>query len=263
MTSSRYFTYNRTRTNSEKFFAEKSIGGDVMKIFIMHHAGGSSSYYIKMKRMLEERGMECILLDLPGHGEEVKSSLLFQFDTAVGFLARKIKNSIEKNEEFIVLGHSLGGLLAYHVVRRLGMSYDIHAKHLFVMGCTAPGSEPNYYKIDPKEKDRQIFMKQVSGIGGVPEELLNSEQLLDSFYPIFRADFMLLETYVQFNPEPENKIDCNLTFMYGKEDRIVTQAESKKWESYTKGEYKVYPFSGEHFFYNQHLEEVCDIVTLI
>lgn len=231
-----------------------------MKIFVIHHAGGSSLSYINLKKSLDKKGIDCILMDLPGHGKQLQKDLLFQFDTAVGFLAREIKNSIADEEEFSLLGISLGGVLAYHVERRLELAYGKMAKCIFLMGCIAPDSNPNPFKINPNEKDRKKFIQQVSNIGGIPEELMESPDLLDVFYPVLRADFKLLDSYVQCEPVEENKVKSNLIFMEGDKDRILTKDDSEKWKVYTIGKYKAYKFSGHHFFYNEHLNEVCKVV---
>lgn len=231
-----------------------------MKIFVIHHAGGSSLSYINLKRILDERGFDCILMDLPGHGKQVKEDLLFQFDTAVGFLAREIKNTIAGDEEFALLGHSLGGVLSYHVERRLEVAYGKVAKCIFLMGCIAPSSDPNPFKINPNEKDKKKFIQQVSNIGGIPEELMESPELLDVFYPILRADFKMLDSCVPCEPVEHNIVKSNIIFMGGDKDKILTKDESEKWKAYTNGTYKAYKFSGYHFFYNEHLNEICDVV---
>ena len=83
--------------------------------------------------------------------------------------------------------------------------------------------------------------------------------MLEYFLPILRADFGLHESY-NYNKSPDPKIYCNLTVFHGTKDKSVIHENIYKWDEFTENEIQFYQFEGNHFFINDYLNKMLEII---
>lgn len=228
-----------------------------MVFFLLHPAGGSSFTMKGIHDYLQKEHYSVYSIDLPGHGACMNKNLLYDFDTAVGYISRMIKNIMENiDEEFCIIGHSMGGLLAYAVEHRIEHNYDLQAKKIYILASTSPNCYACRFIKNPREISDVDLVSQVSKLGGIPESVLNSKELLGILIPILKADFMLLNSY-QPRKKEGNEVFSDIVVMIGDSDKIITGKEIEGWKEYTFGDYKKICFKGNHFFYQQNEEIVC------
>ncbi len=80
------------------------------KILILHGWGSNSERWQRVKELLEEKGIEALVLDLPGFGRNPSPQRPWSRADYINWIFQKVK---EKNwEKFNLLGHSFGGGLA-------------------------------------------------------------------------------------------------------------------------------------------------------
>ena len=80
------------------------------KILILPGWGSNSERWQKVKELLEKKGMEVLILDLPGFGRTSSPQEPWGRDDYINWIFQKVK---EKNwQKFNLLGHSFGGGLA-------------------------------------------------------------------------------------------------------------------------------------------------------
>ena len=58
----------------------------------------------------------------------------------------------------------------------------------------------------------------------------------------------------------EISLDCDITVFYGTDDVLMQNVDMNSWQRYTLGKCETIPFSGGHFYYTQHKEEICQII---
>lgn len=81
---------------------------------------------------------------------------------------------------------------------------------------------------------------------------------MEIFLPILRADFKIVETYIH-----DNHIQpCDIDFLIfnGENDKFTTYDQVIKWENYTSKTCTFHSFEGKHFFLNENLEEIANII---
>lgn len=85
-------------------------------VFI-HGAQNDHSVWILQSRFLAHHGLAVLALDLPGHGRSDGPAL-----DSVEAMAERIAGALQSLEtrRFILIGHSMGSLIALEVARRLG-----------------------------------------------------------------------------------------------------------------------------------------------
>lgn len=224
-----------------------------MTYFLIHPAGGSSLTMKGIHACLKNNnnGNKVVSLDLPGHGNLMEEALLYDFDTAVGYIARIIKNSLEDSSEaFSIIGHSMGGLLAYAVEHRLERNYNLRADTVFIMASSSPDLPAGSFIKNPQDISDDDLVAEVFKMGGIPDSVLSSKELLNILCPILRADFILLDSYIPRKMEG-NAIKSNMVVMTGDADKIITEKEIENWKKFTFGNFREVGFEGNHFFYQQ------------
>ena len=83
------------------------------KILILPGWGSNSLRWQRVKELLEEKGIEVLVLDLPGFGITPSPNIAWGRDDYINWIFQKIK---EKNwQKFNLLGHSFGGGLAVKI----------------------------------------------------------------------------------------------------------------------------------------------------
>lgn len=229
-----------------------------MIYFLLHPAGGSNLTMRGINKCLKANGCEVYAIDLPGHGELIEQAPFYEFDTAVGYLSRMIKNIVVSTEdEFCIVGHSMGGLLAYAVEHRLEHNYYLQAKKIVVLASSSPDVSAGRLIDNPKEISDSELISKVSKLGGIPESVKKSKELLEILCPVLRADFIILDSYHERKAEG-NEVASDLVVMTGKQDVIINDKEIVGWKKFTLGKYQQVSFEGNHFFYQQCEKRVCE-----
>ncbi|MFC0562519.1 thioesterase II family protein [Halalkalibacter alkalisediminis] len=157
-----------------------------MQLFCFHCAGGSSSMF----RKWQFSGTDVIGLDLPGRGNRVNEPLFDQFDLAVEDLVNKVMRLRKSGQGWGVFGHSLGGLLAYEVSRRL-------QDHEFQCRIVSGINPIHQYRGEVKllRQDDHTMIGMLADLGGLPEKYKNHPMFIKWFAPILRADLTLIKTF--------------------------------------------------------------------
>lgn len=191
------------------------------------------------------------LLELPGRGKRIRESLLYSREEAVADLLRQIK-ARRKNVPFVLYGHSMGAELGFIINKELELANDPPV-------CFVPtgNAGPNVHK---REKlagmGRDEFFFKLKEMGGITNDLLENEELLDFFEPILRADFKLLEDAEDILID--YKIHTPVFAIMGNREKYVTEIEN--WRNYTLGSFEFRIVEGDHFFIYQHADMLAQIL---
>lgn len=221
-------------------------------LFCLPFAGGSKYSLQYLKKVLP-RSISCHFLEYPGRGNRIKENFAENISEIVNDAYVKIAPLLEK--PYAIYGHSMGAKVAYLLAQRIREEGRPAPLHLFISGTDAP-SVPNREPLRhllPKDD----FITAVKELGGVPDELLMHEELLEYFEPILRADFKASETYIY---KPTTPLDIPLTVMVGdKED--MEEEDILEWQKETLFTMRLYKFSGNHFFIFKHEKEIGKIIA--
>jgi surfactin synthase thioesterase subunit len=207
-----------------------------VRLFCFPHAGGGTAQYSAWSRSLGP-GVEVWAARLPGRESRLREQPLRRLAPLADGLFLALRPFLDR--PFGLFGHSLGGLLAFEVARRLQAGGSLLPRHLFVAGRAAPQlpvSEPLLHAL-PEER----FLEQLRRrSGGVPAE----PELLRLLRPALRADVELLDTYAF---EPGARLECPITAFWGMEDRSTSRDELSAWREQTSAGFELVALPGAHF----------------
>ncbi len=210
-----------------------------MKLFCIPYSGGSADGYYQWKKRIDPAIGICPV-ELAGHGRRIREPFFETVDQAAADLAGQIMEKVTPGEEYALLGHSMGALLAFETYYHL--KPECRPFHIFFCGRKAPqdmDAPTEYYKLPEKE-----FLEVVYRYGGTTKEVLKNDALRSIFLPILRADFKLSELYA-WTPKKE-KLACPFTVVNGRQDGSAMTADMSHWLEHGQG--RVLTVEGGHFF---------------
>jgi surfactin synthase thioesterase subunit len=221
-----------------------------INLICLPYAGGNIYSYNAFRKYLDGK-LNMVSPELPGrgefYGEPFVKDLHLMADILFGQLERRL------SEPYAFYGHSMGGILAYLLARRIKRERMPEPFHLFCSGCKAPSIPPTheFFKLADNE-----LIAQLRAYGGSPEDVLNNHDLMEFMLPIIRADFEAAETF-EYRPGP--KLNTGITVFRANEDD-VSQQDAETWQTETNKPISVLSFSGDHFFILEKSEEVCNVI---
>lgn len=156
---------------------------------------------------------------------------------------------------FALLGHSLGAIVAYELARCFTADGDAPAR-LFVSGRRPPG-EPAAHPPVHWLSDAD-FLAAIGTLGGTPDDVIASRDLIRLFLPALRADFELNETY---SPLAGVALACPISALVGEADPEVSPQAMSRWRAKTSGPCSLRVFPGGHFYLKDSPHAVLDALA--
>ncbi len=225
--------------------------GASVRLLCVPYAGGGPQMFNQWPDLLPD--VEVVAVNLPGRGRRLIEPPFTSLVPLARAFARSLAPSCSK--PFAFFGHSMGALIAYETARQLTLDYGIQPVHLFVSGAAAPHiAEPN--PLHGLRDDE--FFEEIRKLGGMPDEVLESEELIQLVLPTLRADFTLAETYKCLYDDP---IACPISAFAGESDPLASFTDVEQWERHSLAKTTVRIYPGGHFFLNSFLPEITNRIA--
>lgn len=221
---------------------------DKIKLICLPHAGGSSLIYNNWKRKINSN-IEIYSPELPGRGFRYKEEHPENLIAVVNDIYKEIIDDLT-NSTYALFGHSMGALIIYELYKKIKSNNMPLPKALFISGMYSPTT--NIKERIHLYSDKKL-VKKIKELEGTPKTILKSKSFIDTYIPIIRADYKMIETY-KYKKTCLNITEPTFIFL-GKKDSIP-KSLIKSWEEQTQFQPKYYEFNGGHFFINENSEDV-------
>jgi len=221
------------------------------RIFCFPYAGGSAAAYQGWQQEL--RGVaDVVAVELPGRGSRFRDPLF----TDLGALAAHVCDELQSQwrAPALLFGYSNGAFVAY------ALALELRRRNLPLPAAMILAAKPAPHirrAVKLHDLPERAFLDRLAQLGGMSEEELSNEDLLDLFVPILRADFALSEEY---HVAPEPPLDCDLVTLSGTHDAEALPNEVSDWARYFSGDIRSHVLAGGHFFLRSSRSEVLRIV---
>lgn len=213
-----------------------------LRLFCFPYAGGSAAIFRQWPELLPP-WVEVRAAQLPGRGARMSEPPFADARSLVEALLPAVAAQLDK--PFAFFGHSMGGVIAFELSRRLRGALGVEPRHLFISGRRAPHlsetSRPFYDAPEPE------FREELRRLNGTPPEVLDHPELMALLSPILRADITLSQTY---RCESRPSLSCPLTVFGGSNDGHDDLSGLEAWREHTVGPFSRRMFEGDHFFIN-------------
>jgi medium-chain acyl-[acyl-carrier-protein] hydrolase len=157
---------------------------------------------------------------------------------------------------FVLLGYSVGALIAFETARefaRRGMPWPLG---LFVAAARAPhlrSTRPPLHELS-----RADLIAGLDRLASRHNPLFDNEELVQVMEPVIRADLGLDETY---DGEAVGPLDCPIAAFGGSEDWTVSRTALEAWREHTTGDFSATTLPGGHFFLESAQELFAEVLT--
>jgi external thioesterase TEII len=225
-----------------------------INIICLPFAGGNK-YSYRAYSGFRNALLNFITLEYPGRGARIKEDLILNLEDLVDDLYSQCFALVSEGN-YALYGHSMGGLISYLLTKKILANNLSAPKHLFITGTVGPSAP---VRLEKKRSllGKKEFLQEIKDFGGMPDEILKNEELLDFFEPILRADFTLSESYRHQETSP---IDVPITVITGdQEDMAIDEIKTWQRESTQPVDFSV--LSGGHFFIYEHVERIITIIN--
>lgn len=209
-------------------------------LYCLPCAGASAAMYLRWRRRLPA-WIDVRPLELPGRGSRLGETLC----TDMNALVDDLYGHFQPGANDVLFGHSMGGLIAYELARRLSES-GASLRALIVAGCPAP-TRRDAAAYAQLRTDAQL-MHKLEELQGTPAEVFADPELLRLTLDILAADFQVCGNY---RPAVRAPLRVPLHVLSGRDDAIDAPALDA-WRGETSAPYSQTLFEGGHFFIQSH-----------
>ncbi len=222
-----------------------------VQLFCLPYAGGGAGAYRDWPQEVGPAA-QVHALQLPGRERRIRESPVF----SVTDVADAIAGAVDR--PFALYGHSMGGWLAYEVVRELRATGNPLPVALFTGACRAPQSPIPEVFAGLSRLDDEELIRRLTGAGGIiPAAVLADPVMLQVLLPVLRADLAWVDDYFY---QPSAPLPVALHAFHGRTDEAVTGADTAGWRAQTAAAFTRREFDAGHFFLNDCRAELVTVV---
>ncbi len=230
--------------------------GARIRLVCFPHAGGSASYYLPLARALAP-AVDVLSVQYPGRQDRHREPPLPDVPRLAEAVFEALGTDLADHADLPLafFGHSMGAIVAYETARLLEHGAGVRLEVMFASGRRAP-STIRAETVHLADDDR--LLAELAALGGTDARLLRDPELRGLVLPAVRADYTAIERYTR-RPGPDPS--CPYEVLTGDADPLTTVAEAKAWAAHTTASTGVHVFSGGHFFVEDHLAEITELVA--
>lgn len=223
----------------------------VARLMCFPHAGGSAVAFSRLSSCLPP-GIELLAVQYPGRLER-------RADPSAPDISALAEESARAMLQFgdrplALFGHSMGSLVALEAARMIAGQHPL--LRLFASAARPPSRD--WAVADVDTLDDTALVADLRRLGGVPEEVLEDEELRGEVLRVLRADYRLVRRY---RPGATDPLPVPITVMFGDTDPVNALGTAWGWARHTRLSCGVEVLPGGHFYINDQLSAVAAIIT--
>ncbi len=224
-----------------------------MQLFVFPYAGGSIAAFRRLTELIDER-VDVVTVEYAGRGTRAKEPLAGSIRELLDDAIAYCKERRQAGFPYAVMGYSMGSVLAYEMLVREALPGEL--KRFFVAAEVSPKDRALELRkvADPTEEK---ILERALRLGGLDERMLKNKRFAEIYLKPMLSDYRLFFSY-RFGDYPE-KIQVDTTFFYCEKDTALNDV--KKWDELIDGAFDYHEIGDNHFFINQHYQEMADIIN--
>ncbi|MET3988193.1 alpha/beta fold hydrolase [Streptomyces sp. PvR034] len=229
-------------------------GPQRLSLLVLPHAGGNAHAYAEWREHLPA-DVRLLIGQYPGRGARFAEELPRDIADLAGPVVAALPAGV--TEELVVLGHSMGSLVAFEVVRLLQAAGHT-PRHLVASACRAPFL-PNPSAVYPERLDDDQLVAAIKERGGTDDGILDEPELREIILPSIRADFAIDDVYRC--ADEAARVDCPVLVVGGDADPVVPAEALERWAQVTDHDFATRILPGGHFYFQQQLPAFFDLLS--
>lgn len=211
------------------------------RIICITHSGAYASQYAVLQKYLPD-DVECIIYERPGSGARIGEKFCPNWETLIQDAVKSIEMHLDL--PYIIFGHSLGGSIAFEVIKELEKLNKATSKYLAIGDREAPNYPPDRMRHHLSDED---FGQMLINDYGMDENIVANSDIMELFLPVLKHDFQLADTYFAKYGQVADKIKTNVVVFRPHESNDTLQSQLD-WQNFSIGNFKLVDVPGDHFF---------------
>lgn len=204
------------------------------------YAGGSSVAFTRLLAGLN--GLLQYHHDYPGHGMRAGEDFGGDLYGLSRELAEEILRRRPADMPFLIMGHSMGAMVAFYCEQILEQEYHVSADQLILSACLPP---VRFYEHRQQFETVEEIKQYLLETRKVPADILDSCLFRKHMLEPFINDVRVIHEFV---PKEDVQVDTDILGICGSEDEDVAYGDMADWKKYTRGNFTMRMMEGDHFF---------------
>lgn len=231
-----------------------AVGGSAGTAAVLFpHAGGAAAAYRQLATALSARGLDTYIVQYPvraGRLAEPAAATIEELATDL-FGA----GPWDRVGSLRLFGQCLGALVAFEFAR-VAERRGVAVSELWVSAGQAPSTVAGSARAPTTDRE---MLADVVDLGGTDPRLLADDDFLELLLPAVRADNQAFNRY--WCP-PDVRIRADIHAVGGRWDHRLEEDLLRRWELHTDAVFTLTLFDGGHFFVNDHIDDVAELMCL-
>nr|WP_090277913.1 thioesterase domain-containing protein [Mycolicibacterium komanii]CRL73125.1 thioesterase [Mycolicibacterium komanii] len=219
---------------------------------VFPHAGGAAAAYRGFASALARAGDDAYVVQYPQRADRLSHSA----PETVEDLASDLFAAGDWSElgPLRLFGHCMGAVIAFEF-GRVAERNGVPVRQLWVSASQAPSTIATSPRLPTA--DAEVVANMVD-LGGTDPRLLADEDFIELLVRAVRADYVAFNRYAC---EPDVRLAADIHTIGGRDDHRISPAMLRGWETHTQGAFTLSLFDGGHFYINDHLDAVAELVN--
>lgn len=221
-------------------------------VLVFPHAGGAAATYRPLATALSDNGIDTYVMQYPARADRLSHPA----HETVAALAGDLFDAGDFSDvgPLRLFGHCMGAVVAFEFARVAEQrGADVHS--LWVSAGQAPDE---VVESPPLPTAPREMLAEMVDLGGTDPRLLGDPDFVDLLLVAVGADYRALNRY-----DGTGTIAADIHALGGTTDHRIDRNTLSRWESHTDGAFTLSMFDGGHFYVNDHLQAVAELVKRV
>lgn len=217
---------------------------EASRVFVcLSFCGGGASPMRPWARAVPD-DVEIVLVCYPGREARYGEPYAADWEELASGVTEALVSFVRR--PYVLVGHSMGGWLAFDVAARLQRSARPGPYGLVVSASEPPSRWVDQQSRRPfvSDTDEQL-LTWMRDTGQLSPEVLAEPDLREMAVSLLRADLRVLDSY---RYSPGTVLDLDLNVLFGAEDPTADRAAADGWRDLTRGRCRLTELPGGHFY---------------
>ena len=232
-----------------KRFTSATARGSVV---VFPHAGGAAAAYRKLAKVLSANDVDAFVVQYPQRADRRNHPAA----VSIGALALELFEAGDWGAAapLSLFGHCMGAVVAFEFAR-IAERNGVPVRVLWASAGQAPSTVA---ASGPLPTSASGVLADMVDLGGTDPVLLQDEEFVELLVKAVQADYHALNAY---SCRPDVRISADIHAVGGNHDHRISREMLSAWEAHTSGRFTLSDFEGAHFYLNDHLDTVAQLVS--
>ncbi|ULE31948.1 thioesterase II family protein [Mycobacterium sp. IDR2000157661] len=219
---------------------------------VFPHAGGAAAAYRAFASALSRGGGDAFVVQYPQRADR----LTHPAPDTVEQLAAELfaAGDWAGLGPLRLFGHCMGAVIAFEFARA-AERHGVDVRQLWVSASQAPSTIATSPRLPTAAAE---VVANMVDLGGTDPRLLADEDFIELLVRAVRADYLAFNRYACGS---DVRIRADIHTLGGHGDHRVSQDMLRHWQTHTDGAFTLSVFDGGHFYLNDHIDAVAELVN--